>query len=267
MEEAFYQSHQMDSFYEDSDIFFPPHFHEEVELFVLEEGRVKVCLDGKNLVLLQGDAMLVLPSVVHSYESDGHSRFFISLAKCAETVPSVVGRRCRNPVVRSSTLRPEFSLICSLLASEHSQFSVPSRPERFHGYLAAVYDMVVERLEFEEAEVCDSSNVIHRTVSYVIEHFREPLTLDDVAHAVGVNRYYLSKVFSKKLNVGFSAYLSSCRVSEAMKLLSSTDVEVDRIGDLCGFESPSSFFRNFKSLVGTSPLQYRKRRRSDEDLR
>lgn len=250
----FFQSHLLESFYEDSDIFFPPHFHEEVELFVLLEGRVRTRLDGTDRILSPGSAVLVFPSVVHSYETMVHSRFFISLARCPGTVPSIIGRKCVDPVVQISALRPEFLSICRLLASENSQFSVPSRPERFRGFLLAVYDMVVERLDLDDADPSSSVDVLHRTVLYILEHFHEPLTLDLVARAVGVNRYYLSKVFSAKLGTGFSSYVSSCRVSEAMQLLAAGDMDVEMIGEQCGFESQSSFFRNFRMLTGTSPL-------------
>ena len=94
---------------------------------------------------------------------------------------------------------------------------------------------------------------------YVSAHFREPLTLEALARALGVSRFHLSHVFSEKIGQGFSAYLASIRVDCACALLAGTNRSVTEIAAESGFESQRSFFRAFGARCGMTPLAYRRR--------
>lgn len=96
-----------------------------------------------------------------------------------------------------------------------------------------------------------------RLIEYLSLHFRQPLTLDDVAHDLGVSRYHLSRVFSQRLGSSFPDYLSFLRLNEAQELLSGTDRSVSDICLDCGFTSQRSFNRAFQKLFLTTPRQFR----------
>lgn len=123
--------------------------------------------------------------------------------------------------------------------------------------------MVAQKLDLRPAGPEARSDTIHRVVDFVTANCREPLTLELAAREVGVNRYHLSKLSSGKLGTSFPAYLAGLRVSKAADMLKTTDLSVGEIGPLCGFTSQSSFFRSFRALTGSGPLQYRKGKERD----
>lgn len=100
---------------------------------------------------------------------------------------------------------------------------------------------------------------------YIDEHFSEPLTLDALAELAHVNKYYLVHAFSREYGVTPINYLLLCRIRESKHLLATTNLSLSQIAQVHGFSSPSYFSQSFRRLEGISPMEYRKRRRAEED--
>ena len=99
---------------------------------------------------------------------------------------------------------------------------------------------------------------------YIDNHFKENLTLDQLAGVVHINKYYLSHTFRREFNTSPISYLISRRIQESRFLLAETDHSLSQIAQILGFSSSSYFSQSFRRLEGMSPMEYRKRRRSGE---
>ena len=94
-------------------------------------------------------------------------------------------------------------------------------------------------------------------VSYE-NHFKESLTLDDLAAVAHVSKYYLAHAFSREYGTSPINYLLSCRIQESLYLLAETRMSLSQIAGMLGFSSPSYFSQSFRRIQGMSPLAYRK---------
>lgn len=94
---------------------------------------------------------------------------------------------------------------------------------------------------------------------HIVGHFREQLTIEDIAAAVHLNRTYAATIFSRSLGTTPGRYLTRCRVTEAQRLLITTDRPMLDIAHASGFSSQSSFYDQFTRLCGCSPGAYRRR--------
>ena len=94
---------------------------------------------------------------------------------------------------------------------------------------------------------------------YIINHFREKVTLEDVAKYVGLTPTYASAVFKKEMDTNFKKYLNDLRFSYAKKLLTCSDMSVTQICGECGFEDYPNFIRRFRERFGMSPSQVRQK--------
>lgn len=108
-----------------------------------------------------------------------------------------------------------------------------------------------------------SKRDIHHTISqkmcfFIINHFREKITLSDVANAVGITPVYASKIFKEQTQIGFKEYLNNLRFEYAKKLLNESELTVQQICDNCGFEDYPNFIRRFKNRFNMSPTKYKK---------
>jgi transcriptional regulator GlxA family with amidase domain len=98
-----------------------------------------------------------------------------------------------------------------------------------------------------------------RAIHLMREHFREPLTLDDLAHAARASPCHFCRAFVRATGVSPIQFLSTVRIETAKRLLITTD---RRVTDICwdvGYASVGSFSTNFHHMVGMSPARFRRR--------
>ena len=96
---------------------------------------------------------------------------------------------------------------------------------------------------------------------YIDNHFKENLSLDQLAKLAHVNKYYLAHAFRREFGVSPISYLISRRVEESRFLLRETDHNLSLIAQMLGFSSPSYFSQCFRRVEGVSPMEYRRRNR------
>lgn len=74
-----------------------------------------------------------------------------------------------------------------------------------------------------------------------------------------VNIAYMSYIFKKKANMNLTDYIWKLRLERAEKLLTDSDLPIDQISTMVGYENSSSFRRKFKESVHMTPSSYRDR--------
>lgn len=104
----------------------------------------------------------------------------------------------------------------------------------------------------------ESSEIV-RIKNYIQEHFKENITLEDLADYIGMNTSYMSVFFKKETGQNFKAYLTEVRMKEALKLVNATDMNSYEIAEATGYRDVKQFREKFKEIYGVSPQQYRKR--------
>ncbi|CAG7595606.1 HTH-type transcriptional activator RhaR [Paenibacillus solanacearum] len=100
---------------------------------------------------------------------------------------------------------------------------------------------------------------IERSCQYITEHFREEITLSEMAELSHFSVSHFSSLFKKHTGSSLVSYVNGLRVEEAKKLLLSSAFSVAEIAGIVGFSTTPYFTRAFKTAVGVSPLEYRKR--------
>lgn len=83
------------------------------------------------------------------------------------------------------------------------------------------------------------------------------LRLSDLARLVGTNRTYLSQYFNREANTSFHDYVNGMRTDHAERLLSETDLPMDKVAEMSGFGSKQTFYRMFRKRYGCTPAQFR----------
>jgi AraC family transcriptional regulator, melibiose operon regulatory protein len=97
-----------------------------------------------------------------------------------------------------------------------------------------------------------------RMATLVATHYREQLTIEDIARNIRVAPAYAMRVFRKFSGMTLHEFLIHHRVSHAQRLLTTTDGTIEQICAESGFGSPARFYACFRKLVGQSPSAYRR---------
>lgn len=98
---------------------------------------------------------------------------------------------------------------------------------------------------------------IEKVITYIHNHFRQAITLKELADLVFMNPSYFSRYFKKYNGLSPMDYVAHLRIRHAVHLLITTKEPVADICYNCGFNSITSFNRTFKRIKGLSPTHYR----------
>jgi AraC family L-rhamnose operon transcriptional activator RhaR len=105
--------------------------------------------------------------------------------------------------------------------------------------------------------------VVHPAVAATVARLEgaiaEAWSLDDLAKAVSLDPAYLSRLFRRHTGLSPFAFLARQRAERAAVLLARTDLPAARVGAAVGWPDPTYFARRFRSLVGSTPTEYRNR--------
>jgi LacI family transcriptional regulator len=99
---------------------------------------------------------------------------------------------------------------------------------------------------------------IARSLRFMWDHCHEPIGVRDLAKAAGMSVRSFHKSFADKLGRPPGAELHRIRIEHSKRLLLDSNQKMDAIAQLCGYESPNSFWVAFKRATGLSPKQYKK---------
>lgn len=100
------------------------------------------------------------------------------------------------------------------------------------------------------------NHIVINVKKYIQEHIKEKLTLNRVAEVFSISPNYLSVLFSKYNDVGFTDYINQSKIEAAKKMLSESDLKIYEVSDILGFESAFYFSRVFKKITGLAPRDY-----------
>lgn len=102
-----------------------------------------------------------------------------------------------------------------------------------------------------------SDDIVYRVVAYLATHFKENVSLKEMARELGYSQYLLSRVFSGVFHTNFNQYVNRLRLDCAIGLLERTNQTITDIWINAGFESQRTFQRVFKNRYHLSPREYR----------
>lgn len=102
-----------------------------------------------------------------------------------------------------------------------------------------------------------SAGYVQQAMRWIDEHYQETFYLDDLADAMHLSKFYLSKLFHEETGSTLKEYVTAKRMRQACRLLETTTKSVEWIGSEVGISNTSYFVQVFKHEVGTTPLKYR----------
>ncbi len=122
-------------------------------------------------------------------------------------------------------------------------------------YTCNVYKKTISKLK--EMYGRKDTKLIELVKDYILNHYKEDITLTKVADAVYVNPNYLSEIFKSQTGENFVDYFTRVRIEKAKELIKDIKSKTYTVGELVGYDDPAYFSKVFKKVVGVSPTKYR----------
>jgi len=112
---------------------------------------------------------------------------------------------------------------------------------------------------YVNAFIHSNSKRINTINEYIVNNFRNTISLSDVADLASMNVTSFCRYFKMKTNQPFNQYLISFRIGHAKRLLIHTDLSVSQICFEIGFNNLANFNRHFKKITLLTPKDFRKK--------
>ena len=235
------------------------HLHAHIELVLFLEGHCTAFADTERTEIEGGDVFIAFPNQIHRYESSDKERFFLCIVN-----PDLLGElsdvfnnaRPESAKIAGLARDPEIlALAESLWALEQEKGEYTDTRRR--GYLLALFGKLLSKTALSKT-VPGDSHALKAIVNYCAKNYTAELSLALLESELHISRYYISHLFSDKLQIGFNDYVNSLRVSFACNYLRHSDLSVTEIGILVGFGTLRTFNRAFQKQMGKTPSEYRR---------
>ena len=113
-----------------------------------------------------------------------------------------------------------------------------------------------EDLKEQEPPHNAQQDPIESVCDYINAHYAENITLDSLAQHTNYSKYYICKLFRKKVGINITDYIADVRIAQAKKMLLEGNIKIGEIAEKVGFNNPSYFHKIFKKTVGATPKEY-----------
>ena len=111
----------------------------------------------------------------------------------------------------------------------------------------------------------NQANAVRQAHHYILEHFREPICIRNVAAMLYLNENYLIRTFKEQYQITPNQHLLETRLIHARYLLLYSDQSVNEIALSCGFHTTSYFIKKFRLRFQKTPAIFRKENQKTAD--
>ncbi len=250
------------------------HFHNLMEIGICRQGLGDMYMDEEVLRYRDGDITLIPENYPHVTISDGEGTnyweyiFFDLKSVVEELFPNnpvfqteVVASLTKRAIMTNST---ENKALAGHINSVIQEFT-DKRPYHQKIIRLHVQAIVLELLRrdaslpIEEDYQMKGTNMsqIAAALDYVNKNYDRQMKAAELAEICNMSETHFRRIFESYINMSPMDYVNLIRIQKACELMKKTNDSMDTIAVRCGFTTTSTFNRNFRKFLDTSPYQWK----------
>lgn len=253
------------------------HCHDFIEIVIILKGKGHFIINDEKVLVSEGNVLILNPGTYHrSIPDSPHTLTECYLAFTdvdfvnapPNFFPFFHGQKMLGKLPER-VKKEIFQLCCSI--DRESQSRNPGRYFMLKAYLIQVICLLL-RFDRQE-EIADqhclagyefkSPNkkyVVQQIMKYMENHYKEKISLDQIAENMYLSPFYISKLFKSETGDTPINYLISLRMEKAKELLDqNSTLSIQEAAAAVGYEDAYHFSKLFKKYYGLSPLYYKER--------
>jgi AraC-like DNA-binding protein len=232
------------------------HYHDAYEIYLLEQGERNYLIDGTLVSLSEHEVALIKPFELHSTDGSAYSRYVLYFKEeYLDRYFSAEGKAALLSLFTQKKLtltEGDYARVTALLTE------LNGRREDFL-LLAEILRLLLASRELPSRESEEGGTLTARVTKYLGEHYLDFQGLDELAARFFVTKSHLCRLFKRETGLSIVTYVHAQKLSRATDELRFTRKPIRRIAADCGFGSSVYFCKLFRSTLGTSPGDYRKK--------
>lgn len=260
-------------FFNDGSVSTQHHWHEDIEIIYIVNGKLKAGVNKEVYNLSKGDILIIGPGEVHYFLKENN----LSVRAVIQFRMSIYDSFNSGTKDRL-TLKPTFSN-CKLLREDDKIHEILEKQirdiikeheESKEGYKlflkARLYDLAGILLRYLPKDQGKGENrekqkerleKLDTVMQYVEKNYDKRITLDEISNVAGFSKFYFTRFFKENTGMTFIDYLNNFRIAKSEWLLLNEENSITDVAFKSGFNSVKTFNRVFKKLKENSPKEYK----------
>ncbi|MFF2907526.1 helix-turn-helix domain-containing protein [Paenibacillus sp. NPDC057934] len=233
-------------------------------LIAVTEGMGSLQLKGQHRRLQSGDCYLFLPNTVVGITNDSNAQLNYYELIFTPLVAAIQGQNsvALLPYEGKLTVSPFFQLLDYL-----HKISEPQTSRSGLNALRAHLDFQ-ELLYFlfkqndNVQPVPNSLLAVQETIDQLLQNYGDDITVEQLAQKANIGIWQYRQLFKQLTGLNPTEYITQLRINRAKEILLVSDAPLSDIAHSVGYKDEYYFNRRFREIVGTSPRQYIRSRKS-----
>lgn len=244
------------------------HCNGEFELHILLRGTCWVEVEEQNILLGEGQALLIAPGKYHRPRASGEllrfsASFSVAEGALAEALRARIASSCCFPLDR------QLEQVCQAIRHETASVNF-CRREMLQAQVTQLMVLMLRRLKLtleprERSPVAAERSRAELIDGFFEQHFADRAGKQALAQQLHLSQRQLARVLWEIYGMGFRQKQICARMDHAAWLLRTTDKQVGEIAGIVGYGSEAAFYQVFRKQFQCTPQQYRGRFRKEEE--
>lgn len=248
------------------------HWHTQIEWIRCISNTFTIIADNTVYILDPGDIAFIIPGAIHELiaPSSGERTIYLAeteIIKKSLDLNTMLGLIPPILIISLKNDAPLNKMVISLLDLIEKEAN-----EASYFFETMVYSLFIETLVIIGREFIrnpshhNNNKFLHSEkradiflpiCNYINQHCIEDLTLEQISSLAGFSKFHFTRLFREFTNTSFHKYLIGKRIVYAEQFLATSEFSISDIALRCGFSSPSTFSRIFRSVKGCTPKEFR----------
>jgi AraC-like DNA-binding protein len=251
------------------------HSHDYLEVALCLEGTGAFQFGQRSYEIRPGDVFLIDNLEAHVAHADPGVKLRLLLALFLPELIAAPGcrpfdsayltpfegegasSRIPHDSALAAELRPILFELKSAAEGRHpsDRYLVDANLRRF---LSVVIKHRGEEAAHSELAGGDAHQQLQPALAFVADHYRETITLEQIAGTMHVSSSRARHLFKEATSVGFKEYVTKLRLAEAKRLLLNSKINICEVASAVGYTNIHQFYKVFHRYSRMSPADYRR---------
>lgn len=240
----------------------PFHWHNSIEALLVLNGELTVTMNRKTTSITNNEFIIISSGVIHDVRNTPNQALVLQIPLQIFDPYVAKPEEILFDMSRPISTKLKKQIIAQLLKINQAVYEKPT------GYL---FDAEIALTEFLKLIVLnlgeEGKNVFSNVGSnlknllvYIDSHYREEISIQQMARQSGYNASYLSRLFKKNMGITLTEYIYEIRLSRFYDDLLETDKPINELMDRHGLTNRRTSREQFKKMYGILPHEVRKNR-------
>lgn len=245
--------------YYDNDYYIDSHWHNSIEITYVVKGLKIQHMENNEVIAPKGTLLLVNSGVIHDVDVKKGLEGIVLLID-----RSYIDQVCPECIDRGFSLDLNFKARDLIIKNLFDLVEAHERSDKVGENIIVlkIISLLTKKLLLQghyikEKHDDESYELVISITEFIDYHYKQKISLEDIANLTSYNKSYLASLFKKKTGLTIFEYLRNVRMQHSLDDLKYTNNTVVNIALDNGFANIQVFNRAFKEFYQMTPKQYR----------